>query len=154
MGATSAFLEKDQEQKSSYDPMVLDQTVKRLARCDACYNDLTVLGEIEQRNYFSPDIWHRMFVSMMDHRPAIWTRPKGEYLKYPWTINKAQFRLSLPNCNIETFWVAAGVPTDSELLDIYHWNDVFEKSDLDLGVDDEEGNFRISKKEISEAGME
>jgi len=115
-----------------------------------CYNELTVLGDLNEDGRFSPEEWHQMFKSL-----------NSKSKDTNWRISPEDFRRRLPNCDFMAF--ASGDQKEGKQkkkkwnhLDYYEWQGVMENADTDrdfLLNHDElvKGNFEPHVKASEEA---
>jgi len=106
-----------------------------------CYNELTVLGDLNEDGRFSPEEWHQMF-------KALNSKSKDTN----WRISPEDFRKGLPNCDFLEF--AKGDQKDHKdknkmwnHIDYYEWQGVMENADKDR-------DFLLNHDELVKGGFE
>merc|ERR1719476_1219195 len=106
-----------------------------------CYNELTVLGDLNEDGRFSPEEWHQMF-------KALNSKSKDTN----WRISPEDFRRGLPNCDFLEF--AKGDKKESKdkgkmwnHIDYYEWQGVMENADTDR-------DFLLNHAELLAGGFE
>lgn len=100
-----------------------EEPAARLKKEQVCYNELTVLGDLNDDGRFSPEEWHLMFKLMA-----------GGSNRGDWRITPAEFRKALPNCPFQKFAEASQRKADaidkkSKWFDIYEWQGALIKAD-------------------------
>mmetsp|Transcript_63033 Transcript_63033/g.124617 ORF Transcript_63033/g.124617 Transcript_63033/m.124617 type:complete len:384 (+) Transcript_63033:77-1228(+) len=151
----ASFATAKQEDPGSEENVQTDEKEEkeRWHRQDSvCYNELTVLGDLNEDGRFSPEEWHQMFKSL-----------NSKSKDTNWRISPEDFRKGLPNCDFVAF--AMGDKKEDKKkkawnhLDYYEWQGVMENADKDrdfLLNHDElvQGNFEPHAKGSEEAKSE
>lgn len=106
-----------------------------------CYNELTVLGDLNEDGRFSPEEWHQMF-------KALNSKSKDTN----WRISPEDFRKGLPNCDFLEFR-KGDLKSHEEKdkmwnhIDYYEWQGVMENADKDR-------DFLLNHDELVKGGFE
>mmetsp|Transcript_14114 Transcript_14114/g.27368 ORF Transcript_14114/g.27368 Transcript_14114/m.27368 type:complete len:159 (-) Transcript_14114:40-516(-) len=108
-----------------------------------CYNELTVLGDLDVDGKFSPAEWHEMF-RRLDSKHK------------DWRISSEEFRLGCPNCDFVVFMHGGKKgkkPENTEIdgttprISVYQWQDIMQNAD-------DNGDFLLDQEEMEAAGLE
>jgi len=108
----------------------------------ACYNEMTVLGDLNDDGEFSPQEWYQMF-QKIDSASA----------QRNWKISEDEWREFLSNCDFGCFQEYANNKKESadENLDWWEWKNAMKL--MDQGDENEYPDFSLEKKEIDAAGL-